>query len=430
MTFTPILVRPRDPLSLGNGTDGGHAALSRMTMPSTFAGAIRAMGMRAEGLDFPLVGDSPHAPAERARLARSLQDSVSVRGPYFVDCDQTDPLERVCVLAPADAVYDGVEFLRGRPRRASGTDGVLWARGDTAPAGWGGWIDLPDRIGKTKTSAAARHQPVWTLRQMVRWLAAPEPSEPEHFRQSPDARHTLNRGMAEKSDARRTGVAIDGATQTAADGQLFVHPGLGMAPGFALGAEVRGANNLEHGYIVLGGDGRISHTAEDPGGSFPPFPRAEFESLLAEWGDRRVDGLRWLLVTPAWFPETGASKQGWRPQWGAPGSPHGPTPLNDLRVVGAHIDRPIAISGWDYLRNAPRRVRRLVPAGSQYLLELPGLSGRLASAVRNQLLDAAAALWWRPIVQTPAFPDDNLAAAHADGFGFAIPGFFAWSDTQ
>lgn len=84
--------------------------------------------------------------------------------------------------------------------------------------------------------------------------------------------------------------------------------------------------------------------------------------------------LRWTLLTPAYFSQTG-----WLPGWckdttkDAPPAPTGHVKLPDCdgcRLIGACTGKPIVFSGWDSVEGV-KPTMLAVPAGSAYLFECP-----------------------------------------------------------
>ncbi len=87
-----------------------------------------------------------------------------------------------------------------------------------------------------------------------------------------------------------------------------------------------------------------------------------------------------VLVTPALF------KGGWLPGWLDKATGQGFLPGSDLRVqlVAAAVGRPVVLSGYDVSRNQPKPLRRGVPAGSVYYIELlEGDPAQLVSGFHN-----------------------------------------------
>jgi CRISPR-associated protein Cmr3 len=124
----------------------------------------------------------------------------------------------------------------------------------------------------------------------------------------------------------------------------------------------------------------------------PAIPNGLLDAIEKD-GKARV-----VLVTPAHF------EQGWRPTWLL--QPRdGVTP----RLVGACVDRPVTVSGWDMAApkgGQPKPTRRLAAAGSVYFIELDGDTAARRAWVERH--------WWQPV------GDDE--ASRFEGFGLAAIG--------
>ena len=164
----------------------------------------------------------------------------------------------------------------------------------------------------------------------------------------------------------RTHVAIDPKTFAAKEGQLFTAHGIRLATKDAatqpwdlgLWAELEGTEPGDNGTFPktchLGGDRRTVWVEPRTDSLFPaliPFSAARF--------------LRLILITPGEF---GA----WKPDWltsdaftAIPG-----LPTAKVRLRAAFIPRWQGISGWNYETNRPKAMRKQVPAGAVYVIEL------------------------------------------------------------
>lgn len=192
--------------------------------------------------------------------------------------------------------------------------------------------------------------------------------------------------------------AIDSATQMARDGALFLSQGVRLASktddkileyGFALsvsGLEKIGTKHNLKGWAHLGGERKMGQlqTCEE---SFPNVPTVANEQYL-----------RLILLTPGIFG-------GWKPENLTVGQfttpPGCPTPV---KLVGACLQPWQPVSGWDYVIRSDKPMRKMVPAGAVYLIELQ-------DPAQSQAV--AAYFWGRSLC-------DTLSAR--EGFGLVTVG--------
>lgn len=208
-------------------------------------------------------------------------------------------------------------------------------------------------------------------------------------------------------------LAIDQERLTAQSGKLFgletQETLLRQGASFEeIGFRVQVTRNARNGNLPpppasvwrFGGEARVAEAIPqtDPW-SFPK----EFES----WVDS--PRFRLLVVSPACF------EHGWLPDgFRVGGSP--PTFIKSLSLPGgslrvtlraAYVGRPVPLSGWDFVANAPKASRLLVPIGSVYYFE----------ADRPLGIDDARALWLTSL-------QEKGTQEASDGFGLVVPG--AW----
>lgn len=152
----------------------------------------------------------------------------------------------------------------------------------------------------------------------------------------------------------RLGIALDGATRSAADGMLYTTDAVAPCDGVGFLVGVTGAHGRlpADGLVRLGGDGRGA--AVLPGTA---LPQPDWAAIATS---RRF---RLLLATPGLF------KAGWRPDgidadgvWKGPGF--------SARLLAACVSRAEVASGWDLAgagRNGgPKPAVRVAPTGAVY----------------------------------------------------------------
>lgn len=157
--------------------------------------------------------------------------------------------------------------------------------------------------------------------------------------------HLVRASTLWQADAR-LGIALDPVKRTAAESRIYTAEVVALEPGIGFVARYEGAPPLPDNALVrLGGDGR-SAVVRRPDFAFPEPDWARIER------ERRF---RLLLLTPGLF------SNGWQPE-GVP-----------AKLVAASVARAETVSGWDLAANeqggAPKRARRVAPAGSVYWFE-------------------------------------------------------------
>lgn len=180
----------------------------------------------------------------------------------------------------------------------------------------------------------------------------------------------------------RMHVAIDPGTYTAAEGKLFASGGVRMEHWdkdagtkfeYGIACSFGTCSDVISGCFHLGGERRTAmlSTISTPTPAPPEIPE-------------ETRFLRLQLLTPgnfgAWappwlLPENGGGKM----PWGAP-SPDFPC---RLRLRSAFMGGWQPVSGWDYVKHKPKAMRKLVPSGAVYVVELENPS--MARAVRDAL---------------------------------------------
>lgn len=343
----PFTLVPLDPLVFGTGKPfsaipGARLDSDELPPPSTLAGWVRSTS-----------GTDASGRFDTSRLAEILALQVVGPLPLVLGAAGEDSL---AVRAPADALRleredgGGHIILRLLPLRLERGDAV--SEPERVPVG----------LRRLRRDKPPRKAPAfWRLSTLLRWLeSAPDEQDVK-----------ADFGVAAPGVESRTHVRLDPATGTAADdASLFATQGRRFE--VHVDGEVRrlgiwGATNAplpDDGLFTLGGEGRLSRLASTTATLPAEPPSSVVESA-------RAGALRAVLLTPAMLG--GAS-------WSPPGA----------RVVAQAHGRPDVISGWgfappdagdagyararDRRRNGgrPKPVRRAVPAGAVFFLELEG----------------------------------------------------------
>jgi hypothetical protein len=266
------------------------------------------------------------------------------------------------------------------------------------------------------------HAGLWPIDALTAW-ACGDVSGAAQILSDATGEHSLQPVLPE----HRVHVSIDDKTKTAEAGLLFASNGVRFAEGFSAMAEVRldpGTEALTwpsvRPFVVLGGESRPSLLETRTSGGFPAFPRRIYEEAASKKGEKV---LRLQLLTPAFIDREAA----WLPSW-IDNSPH--------PALGAHhqveldavcIPGFLAISGWNMRatsqtgQGAPRKVRRLVPAGSTYYFRL-----RSGGEAAGELVDVCERLWGEALEPAENNYDPKTLLAHAgrDGYGLLLPGIW------
>jgi CRISPR type III-B/RAMP module-associated protein Cmr3 len=385
---------PRDPLVFGSGarTSARQPAGAAWLPPqATAAGAVRST----------LAGGGTRLTAEEAR---GLLE-VRIRGPWLVESGghPEGALSEPWVPVPADSVLgytaDGEHLVRGELIAPARDEGVSGRKGAGVPPLL---VDLPRRWQGRKTGRPSL--PFRPLSWVVGWSLGDETSR--------------SWGTAEQPSPLlredRVHLGIEDGRYTAQPEALFGTAGVRFASGFRLAIEVsapeRDLQAAGSHLLVVGGEGRVSELAVQPDPALPGFDRYRQAierriNVLASRGSEARLGVKLQLLSPASFG-------GWRPEpW-----PSSLCPL-DLQAVAIPGFEPI--SGWNLQggrsgRGAPRRVQRLVPAGSVYFL------GPVDSAAR--LAELCESLWGRSLCDDLEGDADRfLAPPVNDGYGTVLP---------
>ena len=358
--LAPLVVRSGRPF---DGQAGADAA--RFPPPSTVAGCLRTAWARATGQEL-----GPH-------LAQLV-----VSGPLLIDRN-----DRPLVPKPTDAMYFAANrstyCVRAAPKAFDADCGA----------------DLPGGLLPVQLAQAHQGKPTngpgwWALGDLL------------EFRRGVDVpfRELCERGWSPPEGDRRTHVAIDPRTSTAADSKLFQTEGLVLDSRKASDAAAGGlrllawcGEPLGNCLVHLGGERRLAALEPQDAIVWPQPPRGWLQEIVSS------GGMSLTLLTPGIF------LTGYRPGWldaAGIGSPPN-IPALRLQLCAVAVERWQAHSGWDLAANRPRPSRKLAAAGTTYWFRI------LDGADEESL----SMLWLANV--------SDREQDRRDGFGLALPS--AWS---
>ena len=388
-----LQIVPHDPLIFRDGRPfsafpGAKVRGFPFPMPQTLAGAVRGRIGEARG----------YKPGEARWDA--LKKEVPVHGPLLFDRKNGE----VFFPAPLDAVFMKKEE-RGNPRLfrlkpEAPPNGIFW----NMPKGLAPLMgDLPE--GKPESMPN-----FWRWKHYARWLLEDISSEEAFFP------HEL--GIPSLPREYRTHVKIKPETFTAEESMLFETEGLVFLSNPSEKGEKKLSTVRELGLLArveaedlpfdaltgfrpLGGERRLAAWVWGKQEiAVPEPPKRLFQTI------QKTKRARLILVTPAYFESN--------PPYLPPMEPGHVFTLADLpvKLVAAVVGRPVTVSGWDLLKNAPKPSRRLVPAESVYFIELQG------EPEVGTVEEWVKALWLRPL-------PNQREQDQRDGFGLVAVG--SWS---
>lgn len=359
-----IRVSPRDPLVARDGRPFGVGSGNKMRLlpwpyPSLLAGAFRHLAGTVAGAFDP-----------------ELLKRIGVQGPLLEEKGS------LCFAWPRDLVMD--------------KDGNLHALAPMALDSGGEVSNLPLGMmpcGNPKIGGKVEVVPPFlTADGMTDWLSGAD-VEPAQYRLGP--------AMME-----RTHVALNRERRAAEESMLFTTGGseFGQAQSLSLRIRATGADADQQAQAAgrlrrihtLGGERRLAVWERPQAAPSWECP-AKVKNAL-----KGAKHLRMVLATPANWDG------GWLPQWLSQGKGNIPGTNVEVRLRGACLDRWLPVSGWSYetARFGPKAIRRLVPAGSVYFLEV----------VRGEA-EALAAKWLEPVGD-----GEEETQMMRDGFGLALWG--------
>lgn len=321
-----LLLEPLDTLFFRGGRPFGEGlpGESELPSPQTLAGALRTHLLLLEGADLRAMrGHRTPGDAFRAASVEWLAEA-RFRGPWLAE--HLDGEVRPLFPAPAN--------LRLEAGGGSGPPLGLWPRRRPVP-GWKPPVEGMLPLWSRAAARAKKRPELVTREGLAAWLRG----------ESLQAKHIREIACCFDKE-ERTGIQIDPASSTAAEGQIYFTRHLRLKPGFAFYAEVelpaeKAGHFAEPAVLAWGGEGRRVVARRVPPLAWPEVAGSDRVSLL--------------LLTPAFF------QGGWIPdRWG------------EGRLLAAAVEGPWAASGWDLVRGGPKPVRFGVAAGSVYFLEGKG----------------------------------------------------------
>lgn len=156
-----------------------------------------------------------------------------------------------------------------------------------------------------------------------------------------------------KTDAR-LGIALDAATRTTVEGQLYTVDAVALNENIGFLTGIQGAAGLlpDNGLLRLGGDGRGAQ-----------HNKIDWTLLRPDWDSiAETKRFRLVLATPGLFEQgwllPGMSKQTEGFVW--------KTADFSAHLVTASVSRAETISGWDLAENRPKPALKAVSTGSVY----------------------------------------------------------------
>ena len=362
-----LRVSPRDPLVARDGRPFGAGSGNKMRLlpwpyPSLLAGAFRHLAGTVAGKFDP-----------------ELLKRIAVLGPLLEDNGS------LCFAWPRDLAMDKEGRLHVlQPMKQDMAQEIS---------------NLPFEmlaIGSTAISGKTQEPPPFLdSAGMAAWLCGAK-ADAAHYRYGPK--------MIE-----RTHVALNRERRAAEEAMLFTTGGLefGITQSLSLRIQATGADaqsqaseaGLKRRIHALGGERRMAVWEKPQTSPSWDCPAAIRGAL------KGATHLRMVLATP------GNWDGGWLPQWLSSGS--GLIPGTNVEVIlrGACLDRWLPVSGWSYETASfgPKAMRRLVPAGSVYFLEV----------IRGDA-EALATKWLAPVGD-----GEEESQTMRDGFGMALWGI--WS---
>jgi CRISPR/Cas system CMR-associated protein Cmr3 (group 5 of RAMP superfamily) len=405
---------------------GGQSGDLDLPLPSTLAGMVRTALLESRG-----------AAIQDDEEVRKTLD-VKVRGPWLVG-DAQDPnvsSKTIWVPAPHDAWSE-----RNHDWAASNQNPRVYRAGlSQHPFGEHciGPNGHTDDLRALRTFTQRLHGngqkadwPVggslryWRLEQAIDWATCSEPPP-------------LFEPFGGIQSEPRTHLSLDSQTLTAKEGMLFTSEGRRYRSDFAIGFSVQsseiGEALLPGLPVRLGGKGRVATLGKVHPGSLA-FPRKTYQERLDELKKKSTRvGLRLQLITPGCLddgpdvaehpsrPDASSITRAWLPAWAHPpaqpipgAEKYGPFALHAVCMPA----RAITVSGWNVRKGAPKRVRRLIPAGTVYVFE-----PEATLADPYGLVDICELLWFCSLFAGTVGDKDNfLASPEHDGFGIVLPGF-------
>lgn len=372
---------PDDVLFFRDGkpsTQGQDHALRSLFPPSptTIYGALRSHLLRSSGVELAGLNESTWSPRVGA-LAEQLGPwggfgSLAVRGPWLVRGES-----EVLLPAPLDLAILEEQKTPSEEERKVGELGRFRPAGTPSEGGWSHPLRL---LSPCKLQGSEWRE--WHV-----GLDAEEPVPAQGWYLTPAGLAAWSRGevpapadlvheTALWTGEPRTGVGLKDGERSSRDGHLYTFDFIRLKNGISLGFEARGTSLEPEGTLRLGGEGRTARL--EPGPSLPSPP-------LWDPPPRR---LALSLATPALT--------------GAGSALSARSLLGDAEILAAVLPGFLLAGGWDLARGQPKPLRRVVPAGSVFLLDPRG--------------SELTSLWGASLSEDS---DDHLSQ---QGFGLALLG--------
>lgn len=170
----------------------------------------------------------------------------------------------------------------------------------------------------------------------------------------------------------RLGIGIDGTSKATVEGLLYQVEFIRLPANTGLLVEYSGLNLATQGYLQLGGEARAAHYS----------PATVGIDLATQSQLQTVAGItqfKLYLATPAIFA------QGWLPKGIDRDTLHGDWRDIPVTLRAAALYKMQTIGGRNLAAaNAPRQMRRAVPAGSVYHFETTASSAEIIAAFHNK----------------------------------------------
>jgi len=356
--------------------------------PSVMAGSLRTLLGKKKDPDFKTEG-----------MITELRN-ISVAGPFPLHNNELlFPAPRDLLVQKRGNYY---EVYPIRPSKMQNGEGCDLPDKSLVPSQIPASVDDEFKADKTP--------PLWPGWKMVAWLLCPDGDEYSLFLPA------TNSGVFDLPEKdTRIHVSIDSISGTSQDGMLFQTTGLDLSlpnnqAGLQIAARVRNGEDYQGSIANLdechpfGGERRLSHWKAVSGQAGWVCPDAVESAVSCS------RNIRMVLASPGIF------SGGWIPGWltkqdsgSIEGTPPGAPEGVKLRLISACIDRWRPISGWDLEARSPKKIRRVVAAGSVYFFTV--CEGSSASAL-------ASSCWLESVC------DDEQD--RRDGFGLALWG--VWNE--
>jgi len=334
--MTTLFIQPLDVLVLrGNklfADAGSHGEAHMPPWPSVAAGAIRSRMLVDRDINpADFAKGTANLTAELASVLGSVAEPGSFRLAHFGLARKVEEKLEALFPLPADIVVDD-------------SSGARPLRPQTLPAGLSSSYPLPLTPILAQAQAAKPKGGLWlTTAGFAAWQSG----------QAIRADHRLGTDDLWTKESR-LGIALDPATRSAADSQIYTTDAIALKPCIGFIARIRGAGNSlpTGGLLRFGGDGHAASVT--PGDC--PLPEPDFDALA------RAGRFRLLLTSPGIFPK------GWQlPGTDDAGRWHfGPA---SARLACAAVPRLETLSGWDLAQRRPKPAVRVAPTGSVYWLD-------------------------------------------------------------